>query len=792
MKVGIDFGTRNSTIAIVRGKVEVIQNEVSSRQTAGCVGFSSKKRELGEAGLDQIVRNAKNSIYGTKLLLGRKYEDPDVKKILPSLGACKWVDINGNMGVEVDYLGKPCQFTSEQLNAALFTKLKKTLETSTGSSLQYACVTVPGFWSHTERRALINSARIAGVNVIKIVDELSAVAFNYGFYHPQQFPKPEYILFVDMGYSSFSCGIYEMTNPSCRHVTSSHDQLLGGAAIDNLLANYFAANFNKKYNTRVQDNVKAWMKLLLQVENIKKVLNMNEQASISMDCLHEDYDLQDKISRTTYLEMLNEAQIPQRVVALVKATLEKAGLTNEQLHSVEAVGSSMRVQIIRDSISELLNKPVGSKMNAEEALAIGSALFCARHCPASQMRAYDLIENIAVPVCVSWKTLGDPNDTKVTDMEIFPVNYALPKTKTRNVTLARTDAKPFEITLKYADSPDITFGNNVIATCQVPKILKDNEMVRDVKVVVKLRAEPIGTLFFSDVELQEEKEELVDVLVEEKAEGEEKKDEEMKTETPKTRQEKRKVIVSTKIPFTVLTPNELSEEQVAELKKQEADMNAQDELVISTANSKNALETYVYDAGEKVSGVWKDFGTRGEKDAIEELCGQITIWLYDDGSDVAKAEYDSRLKSVKDLAEKLRIRMKEWDETPAILKELQTVIANFRAQATGGEEQFSHIKEEDLQKVVTYCDDSQKYIDERIEAFNARVKTSDPVFLAADLRMRIDNLKANCKKVLSQPKPKKEEPKKEEPKKEEPKKEEPKKETTEAQDKDGVMDTDVD
>jgi len=426
------------------------------------------------------------------------------------------------------------------------------------------------------------------------------------------------------------------------------------------------------------------------------------------------------------------------------------------------------------------------------------------------MRAYDLIENIGTPVVVSWKSLNDPNDTKVTDMEIFPTNYMLPKTKTRNVTLARTDAKPFEISLQYAPNSNITFGNNAIANCQVPKILKDNEMVRDVKVVVKLKAEPIGTIHFSDVELQEEKEEIVEVpIIEEKpeekpeakpetkveGEAEKTKDDEMKTETPKTRQEKRKVVVSTKIPHIVLTPNELTEDQVAAFKKAESDMNAQDELVISTANSKNELETYVYAANEKVSGIWKDFGTRGEKDAIEELCGQITLWLYDDGADVVKGEYDSRLKSIKDLAEKLNIRFKEWDELPPLLEALSTTIATLRSQATSKEEQYAHIKEEELQKVINFCDDAQKYIDERIEAFKARTKTSDPVFLSTDLKMRIENLNANCKKILSTPKPipKKEEPKKEEPKKEEPKNEEPKeekKETTE--DKDGVMDTDVD
>jgi heat shock protein 4 len=230
----------------------------------------------------------------------------------------------------------------------------------------------------------------------------------------------------------------------------------------------------------------------------------------------------------------------------------------------------------------------------------------------------------------------------------------------------------------------------------------------------------------------------------------------MKTETtttPKTRQEKRKVVVATKIPYQVFTPNELTEELVTNFKKLENDMTSQDELVIATANAKNELETYVYAANEKVSGPWKDFGTRKEKDAIEELCGQITIWLYDDGSDVVKAEYDSRLKAIKDLAEKLEVRFKEWDEVVPVLEALQTTINTLRTQAQSKEEQYSHIKEEELQKVVQQCDDAQKYLDERLEAFKSREKTSEPVFLSSDLKMRNENLNLNCKKILNTPKP---------------------------------------
>jgi hypothetical protein len=236
-------------------------------------------------------------------------------------------------------------------------------------------------------------------------------------------------------------------------------------------------------------------------------------------------------------------------------------------------------------------------------------------------------------------------------------------------------------------------------------------------------------------------------------------------------------------------------------KKIETDITAQDYLIISTANAKNELETYVYAANEKVSGTWKDFGTKQEKDAVEELCGQITIWLYDDGADVARAEYESRLKSVKDLAEKLNLRAREWEEVPSALEMLQLTINSLRNEAQSKEEKFAHIKEEELQKVVQQCDDAHKYLEERMEAYQARAKTNDPIFLSSDLKMRTENLNINCKKILNTPKPipKKEEPKKEEPKKEEPKPEgETKTEDTKTEEKPAnkeptvEMDTDVD
>jgi molecular chaperone DnaK (HSP70) len=248
---------------------------------------------------------------------------------------------------------------------------------------------------------------------------------------------------------------------------------------------------------------------------------------------------------------------------------------------------------------------------------------------------------------------------------------------------------------------------------------------------------------------------------------------------------------------SVKAPDELTDEQIAAFKKLEAEMTSQDELIISTANAKNELETYCYTANEKISGLWKDFGTSQEKDAIESLCGQISMWLYDEGSDVTRGEYEAKLKSIKDLAQVLHSRCYEWDATPPLVAALQRSIAGLRQEVKN--EKYDHIAPEELQKVLQYCDDAQNYLEPKLADFNSRTKTSSPVFLSSDLKMRNDNLLANSKKILDTPKPqpKKEEPK---PKPEEPKPEEPKANATEQQQSEEQsangptveMDTDVD
>jgi len=255
------------------------------RYTPNVVGFTFKKRELGEAGKVQFLRNAQNSVYGPKLLLGAKLKDDNLKKILPHLGAGRWTELeNGDAGLTAAYAGNQTVFSAEQLTACMLTNLKYTTEAFVGAPMSTCVVSVPGWWSHRQRRAMINACAIAEIVPLRLVNDLSAVAFNYGFYNPDKFSeKSQKVMFVSLGHTGFQCNIVEMSKLNCAVKATAYDLSLGGYLIDEILANYFAERFNKKNGCVLQENKRAMLKVLLAVEAVKKTLNTNPFASINKE-----------------------------------------------------------------------------------------------------------------------------------------------------------------------------------------------------------------------------------------------------------------------------------------------------------------------------------------------------------------------------------------------------------------------------------------------------------------------------------------------------------------------------
>lgn len=443
---------------------------------------------------------------------------------------------------------------------------------------------------------------------------------------------------------------------------------------------------------------------------------MNELAVVGMECICDGCDLSEKITRDEYLQLLAGSGITEKVVKTIQQTLEKAKLFPSDLHSIEWTGSCLRVTAIRDAVQKFFGeKPVTAQMNAEEGVAIGCALICARMSPTASTRAYDLIENAGRAVTLSFTKLNEA-DAKEQSFPLFADNYLLPKTKALNSTFP--EAKPISLEMKYADPKSVIFGNEVIATARVPEVATSSFPS---KLRVKSKAEPHGVFGFVQAELLEEKEETHEVTVEPAAEklkeGEEKMNEDKpdapedtpmkdeKTAKPVTKVETRKVNHETVLKFEVVNIGVLTPKEVEAFRMEECEMKRADALVIATANAKNELETFAYACPDKCTGEWKEFGSPEEFAALADVCQKTTTWLYDEGENVSKEEYDAKLAEIKVFSEPIRLRL-----AAKIQAELDRIKAE--EDKKKAEEEAKKKAEEEAKKAAKAEEDAKKKAEE--------------------------------------------------------------------------------
>lgn len=292
-----------------------------------CVAFDGKQRILGAPAKKQKIKNMKNTIGNFKRLLGRKFNDPQVQKDLKSASFKAEPRPDGGIGISVEYLDKQQVFTPEQVTAMLFTKLKKSYEKALKTPIRDCVLTVPSFFTNVERVALIDAAHIAGLNIIRLLNETTAIALQYGFYKtdlPAVIMEPLNVAFVDFGYSQIQVSVCAFNRGQLRMICSAYDQI-GGRDIDALLAEHFIPTIQKKSGIDARKNPRVYLQLLTGVEKLKKKVSVNS-TNLPSDiiCFIGGIDIKLSISRT---EM---DALSQQLFADVEKVLRKCFLDSSE------------------------------------------------------------------------------------------------------------------------------------------------------------------------------------------------------------------------------------------------------------------------------------------------------------------------------------------------------------------------------------------------------------------------------------------------------------------------------
>ncbi|KAK5002969.1 Heat shock protein hsp88, partial [Elasticomyces elasticus] len=376
--VGLDLGTLNSVIAVARNRgVDVITNEVSNRATPSLVSFGPKNRYLGEAAKTQEISNLKNTVGSLTRLAGRSIKDPDVQ-IEQEYVSAPLVDVGGQVGAEVTYLGRKETFSATQLTAMFITRAKQTAAAELKLAVSDMVISVPAWYTDAQRRAILDAAEIAGIKVLRLINETTATALGYGITKldlPAPEEKPRRVAFVDIGHSNYTCSIVEFKKGELAVKSTAYDRHFGGRNFDKAIVDHFAKEFKEKYKIDINENAKARVRVAAACEKLKKILSANANAPLNIESLMNDVDVRGFLKREE-LEELVKPLLDRATVPLEQA-LAEAKLKVEDIDAVELVGACTRVPSLKAAIQKFFGKSLSFTLNADEAIARGCAFACA-------------------------------------------------------------------------------------------------------------------------------------------------------------------------------------------------------------------------------------------------------------------------------------------------------------------------------------------------------------------------------------------------------------------------------
>ncbi|NWI93046.1 HS105 protein, partial [Pitta sordida] len=765
----------------------------------------------------QQITHAHNTVSNFKRFHGRAFNDPFVQKEKERLSYDLVPMKNGGVGVKVMYMDEEHIFSVEQISAMLLTKLKETAESNLKKPVTDCVISVPSFFTDAERRSLLDAAQIVGLNCLRLMNDMTAeiawiisdasftVALNYGIYKqdlPAPEEKPRIVVFVDMGHSAFQVSACAFNKSKLKVLGTAFDPFLGGRNFDGKLVDYFCAEIKSKYKLDPKAKVRALLRLYQECEKLKKLMSSNStDIPLNIECFMNDTDVSGKMNRSQFEELC--ADLLQRIELPLLSLMEQTQLKVEDVTAVEIVGGATRIPAVKERIAKFFGKDVSTTLNADEAIARGCALQCAILSPAFKVREFSVTDATPFPISLLWNT--EAEDTEGVH-EVFSRNHAAPFSKV--LTFYRKG--PFELEAFYSDPNGVPYPESKIGRYVIQNVAAQKDGEKS-KVKVKVRVNTHGIFSVSTASMVEpvKSEECEDVTVETEVESQDQRPiDNLSDETVcailkvcgfqnqflgKVPNSSRKFILFF---FFLTQTNEKKGDQPPEAKKPkikvknvelpieanlvwqlgkdllnmyietEGKMIMQDKLEKERNDAKNAVEEYVYEFRDKLSGPYEKFVCEKDLQGFSALLTETEGWLYEEGEDEAKQVYVEKLEDLKKLGTPIEMRYQEAEERPKLLEELghrlryyATIAGEFRNK----DEKYIHIDEMEMMKVEKCVSEVVEWMNNAVSAQAKKSLDQDPAVHSSEIKAKLQELNNVCEPVVTQPKPKVDSPKEENP-----------------------------